>query len=129
MHQVFLDGKNCSGRGVRFRDLDPTEVEQITIDAGKGLTTDASMLELRKTEWRLGSRRMITAVTEGKALKEADLPTAKWIDVNEQYLDAHYTSLFTAKDNALLTALYREYHEINEDELDAISKKVLTVSP
>ena len=126
-HQVLLDGKQCSGRGVRFRTLDPVEHEQVMITAGRAIDENASMLELRKVEWRIGVRRMLTAVTKQDGLTEASLATAEWQPVTEQALDGSYVQLFTAKDNAVLTALYRQYHEISETELDSIAKKVLRV--
>jgi hypothetical protein len=43
-------------------------------------------------------------------------------------LDSEYNQLFTAKDHAVLTAIYRDLHEVNEEEVKAIVGKALPVS-
>lgn len=122
--QVLLD----SGRGIRFRVLGPSETDKILINAAKIVGTEGTVIELKKLEWTLGAKMMLVEVTTSRGLKE--LPTDKggWKKVDLMGLDSDYDKLFSAKDNATLQALYRQYHEVNESEVQAIISKALPVA-
>lgn len=130
-YQLALYLPNCSGKGVRFKVLGPTEHEKLSIDAAKNVGSEATMLELKKLEWSMGVRRMITEVTVGTGYRSQDAlldPEVKWKKVTTQDLDANYEEWFTAKDHAVLCEQFRTHHEVSMDELKAISGKVLEVS-
>lgn len=132
MIQVHLSGKRCSGRGVRFRELSASEVEEnaenaakVALDPTAKINANAAM-DLKKAEWRMGSKRMVVAVTKKEGLK--DLSGAEWMPLTQAELDADWAKYFNAKDSAMLQALYREYHEISDEEIEAVVGKAVVVS-
>lgn len=124
--QVLLGGKRCSGRGVRFRELSSPEHDQLTLDAAKLLGPEGTMLELRKIESRMGVRSMIVEVTRQSGLK--NLTEATWDKVTTADVEARWSELFTAKDDAVLLDLFRSFHEVTQAEMEDISKTVVAVS-
>ncbi len=123
--QYHLKGRGFSGRAVRLRELDPIEVENNLTAAAKLVSSDASVIELKKVEWRNGVKLMITEYTD-----PCDDPFAegvKWKKVAGGTLEDLGT-YFKAKDVLALEALYREYHEVMPAELDAIVGKAVPVS-
>lgn len=129
LFQVHLAGKGCSNRGVRFKTLSPDEVEKVNVDAAKLVGTEATIVELKKRVWAMGVRRMVQEYSD-PALSEEGLQAKgiKWKKTSVQELDEKIATIFEAKDCAYLEALYRQYHEITEPELQALSGKVLAVS-
>ena len=131
VNEIVLNAKFCSGRGVRFKVLDPYEHDAITLDAAKVVGMEGTMIELRKLEWKMGVKRMIVAVTKDGGYKDTDdliSKEAAWRKMTVKDLDEEYNKLFTAKDDQFLCAMFRQYHEVSEDELQAISGKARTVS-
>jgi hypothetical protein len=128
MNQIHLNGKQCSGRGVRFKSLPPDESDKISADAAKLIGSEGTFVELKKTEWRMGVRKMIREVTVEGGLKTCMGDDVKWQKVTPMSLDSDFDKLFTSKDAALLAAVYREYHEVNEKDIEDIVGKALAVS-
>lgn len=124
---VHLSGFRCSGRAVRFVPLDPAEHEAVQLLATKDIEPSASMLDLKRIEWRLGVHQMIKQVST-EPVTDPNGADVKWRKVTPQVLDETYKDLFTAKDHQLLVALYRQYHDVSDEEIKAISGKVQTVS-
>jgi hypothetical protein len=128
--QLAICLPNCSGRGIRFKALGPSDHEKLSLDAAILVGGDATMLTLKRTEWAMGVKRMLTEVTvEGGYNQETLLgPDVKWKKVTLQDVDGSYDKWFNAKDHGVLTELFRQYHEVSMDDLKAISGKVLAVS-
>ncbi len=124
--QLLLDGKHCSGRGVRFRELPSSEHDQLQLDAAKQIGPEGTMLELRKIEHRMGVRRMVVGVTKQTGLK--DLTGANWDKVSAADVDQNWETYFNSKDDAFLLELYRSYHEITLAEVEDLAGKVTSVS-
>lgn len=124
IQQVHLKGKYHSKRVVHVRMLDAFEVEDNLTQAAKLLGKSAEYFEIKKTEWRNGVKRFILAVSD----PVDTVAEAKMRKVNIADLDATFSDLFTAKDQQVLEAMYREFHEVSVDEVDAIVGKALPVS-
>lgn len=124
--QYHLNGKGFSGRAVRVRTLDPMEVEDNLAAAAKLVSKEASVIELKKTEWRNGAKLMITEYTEPCEDPMA-LESKAWKKAQPGQFDDLGT-YFTAKDIAVLQHIFCENHEVKESELDAIMGKGLPVS-
>lgn len=124
---VHLNAVKCSRRAVRFVPLDPAEHETVQLLATKDIDPTQSMLDLRRLEWKYGLHQMIKQVTV-EPVTDPYAADVKWKKVTPAILDETFKELFTAKDNQVLTALYRQYHDVTEEELKMISGKVQTVS-
>jgi hypothetical protein len=99
------------------------------MDAAKIAGQSATPLEIKKLEWKLGVRSMIVEVTVEKGLKdESQLASAQWKKVDRIYLDNNFSELFNVKDGKVLESLYRQYHEVNDAEIEQIAGKALPVS-
>jgi hypothetical protein len=118
-----------SGRGVRFVLLDPMERNHVLLSAATLAGDDKAKLTLlRQLE---GVKRMLRAVTKKKGLTDAELvtlPETEWMPVTQQSLESDYATLFTAKDDEILSYFYRDYHEPSQKEVNDIAGKVRTVS-
>lgn len=125
MKQFHLNAKNCSGRGVRVEFLDPSQCESLLVANAKLLGPEGTMVDLQVAAQRDGVRLMIREVTVDAGLSE--LGGAKWKSVSLADKPEEYKSYFNAKDDKILTRLYREFHEVTEDEVAAISGKALEV--
>ena len=126
MQQLHLNAKRCSGRGVRIRQLSPAQLDSIVLNAAKLLDPGATMLELRQASMRDGINAMIVEYTEEEHL--ADLGSANWKKASLEFLNDNYSKLFTSKDDKILSAVYREYHEAEESEIRDIMGKALDVA-
>lgn len=123
--QYHLKGKGFSGRAVRVRTVDPIEVEDNLKGAAKLVGMDATVLELKKTEWRMGSKLMLVEVSE--PCEDPMAEGVKWRKVTPDILE-DFGAYFTPKDAQVLEALYRDANELLPSELDAIVGKALPVS-
>lgn len=123
--QYHLKGRGFSGRAVRVRTLDPIEVEDNLKHAAKLVGMDATVLELKKTEWRMGSKLMLVEFTE--PCEDPLAPEVKWSKVGPSVLD-DFGAYFTPKDVQALEAIYRDANELLPSELDAITGKAIPVS-
>ena len=147
-----------SGRGVRVKRLRPRERDQLFLDAATEAGEDATGLEIRFKEVRLGCLRTLVQVTktadykartetvtneDGKpekrvtgamdALVAADQEaTAKggsiWKDISLKTIEDDYDEFFTARDDAALNRIFRLAHELSQADLDMIVGKELAVS-
>lgn len=122
--QIHLNAKKCSKRAVRFKVLSPAEAGSLMDQAAKIVGPQGTMIELRRTQWSLCVQAMLTEYTD-----PTDEPMgAKWFKASTQQMAADYDKLFTAKDDQILISMYREYHEVDQEEIDSISGKALTVA-
>ncbi|HEY3821829.1 MAG TPA: hypothetical protein VGL81_31905 [Polyangiaceae bacterium] len=117
-----------SGRGVRFELLSPTDRDAALLSAAMIAGDDKIKLALLRQ--REGVKRMLRAVTKRNGLTEADLldPKTEWMPVTHALLESDYDKLFTCRDDEVLAWFYREYHEPSAKDVEAIAKKVRTVS-
>ena len=123
--QYHLKGKGFSGRAVRVRELDPIEVEENLKAAAKLVPAEATVLELKKTEWRNGIKLMVVEVSD--KCEDPMAPDVKWRKVTPVDLE-DLGQYFKTKDVAVLEAIYRESNEVIPSELDAITGKALPVT-
>jgi len=126
MQQIHLNAKRCSGRGIRVKSLTPAQLDRITLSAAKMLDESGTMVELHQLSMRDGINAMIIEYTVETDLK--DLATATWKKTSPQELDNSYSTLFTGKDDKIISAVYREYHMANDDEIKDIMGKALDVA-
>ena len=117
-----------SGRGVRFELLSPTERDAALMSAAMLAGEDRAKLALLRQ--REGVKRMVRAVTKKTGLKDEDLldPKTEWMPVTHALLESDYDKFFTCRDDEILAWFYREYHEPSAKDVEAIAKKVRTVS-
>lgn len=125
MEQYHLKGRHMSNRAVRVKMLDPTETEENLQAAAKIVGPDGLVLDLKKTEWRMGVKRFIVSFSE--PCEDPMAADVKWTKASPAVLD-DMGSVFTAKDLGVLEAIFRDYHEVNPAELEAIAGKALPVS-
>lgn len=125
MEQYHLNGKRMSRRAVRVQELDPTDAEKNLTDAAKIVGKEATILELKKVEWRNGVKRFVVEVSD--PCDNPMDPSVKWTKLKPGDLDDP-GAFFNTKDMMFLEALFREYHEISADEQDALMGKALPVS-
>lgn len=126
---VHLNSLRCSGRAVRFVPLDPAELEEVQMLASKEIDERSSFIDLKRAEWKYGVAQMIKEVSvQADPSMDPNGADIKWRKVTPAILDSEYKSLFTAKDHQLLVVLYRQYHDVSDEEIKAIAGKVQTVS-
>lgn len=123
--QYHLQGKGFSGRAVRLRELDPAEVESNLTNAARVAGKDASIIELKKIEWRNGVKLMVSEFTE--PCPDPFAEGVKWKKATPEMLE-DLGKYFRTKDVLALEAYYREFHEVMPGELDAISGKAVPVA-
>ena len=125
-YHLFPQKKGFSGRAVRVEPLEPDEHEQNLLNAAKIAGPTAGILELKQTEFRNGARQMIKEYSD--PCENPLDPSVKWHKVKPGQFDDGFSKLFTAKDKQVLEALFRDFHEVLNSELDAIVGKALPVS-
>lgn len=130
--QYHLKGSGFSGRGVRLRQLEPQEIDAVFRSAAKTAGTEATLADIRILEQHECVLRMIVEVTE-KAGLDVLGPDTKWRKCTVAELDDEdgthrFGKLFTAKDTALLRRFYRDWHQLSENEIEAIAGKAQEVS-
>ena len=138
LYQVLLDAPGCSGRAVRYRVLPPNEHDAITLKAAMLGGKEGTMFELRMRETHEGVMAMLVQVSKETGMLTQDaMATATWVGVNVgvlempgplQYSKDGDVGLFTSKDDAILTAIYKRAHEVTAAEIDSIVGKALPVS-
>ncbi len=123
---VHLKGKYHSGRVVHVKMLDSAEIEDNQLQSGKLLDKDnASYYDLKKIEWKNGLRRFVIAVSDPVTEMTKETKVRK---VTPMDLDASFAEFFTSKDAKVLEQMYRDYHEVSQEEIENIAGKALTVS-
>lgn len=123
MEQYHLKGKFHSGRAIRVKSLDETEVSKNLETAALLVGEKADMLTLKKAEFRSGARSFIRQISEPCE----DPMKATFKKVTHADL-ADLSEYFTAKDMKVLEALWFQYHDLTKSELDDITGKALPVS-
>lgn len=118
MQQYHLTGaKGYSGRAVRCRELDPSEVEKNLTDSAKVVGQEATIIELKKAEWRNGIKMMVVEVSD--PCTDPMDPSVKWKKLNPAMLE-NLGDYFKVKDVLMLESIYREYNEVLPTELNII---------
>lgn len=129
-----------SGRGIKFRHLTPREKDNATERAALQTDKDTPAVTFVNLQLRESVACMVCAVTEEKLLDDKGhlahdrilAPETKWRDVSAQDLESEgdyaYDNLFSAKDDAVLCAIYKREHEVTEGELTAIMGKAARAS-
>ncbi len=124
--EYHLKGKGLSGRAVQLEPLEPDDAETMLTMAAKLAGPEATPIEIKKIEWRNGSKQFIKAYTDPCENPRAE--GTKWKKPTPGQFDHEMAKYFTAKDCQILEAIYREYHEVTQAELEAITGKALPVS-
>jgi hypothetical protein len=133
--QIFLNAPNCSGRGVRLRALTPTQVDALLERAATLVGKDATVLDVKLAEWREGVKEMLVAVTKAGALTDPNAlqdPATAWEPLDTRKIETvdgwGMDALFTARDMNFLIEVYKRFHEVTKDEIEAIVGKAVKVS-
>lgn len=127
LHQYLLP----SGVGIGVVELFPSEKDKLTKDLAHTIGKDASVLDFRVSEMREGVLSMLKFYTKAKFKKPEDLLSLTekdWVEVDKLSLEDSYDKVFTAKDDAVLCAIYKRLHEVSLDEIESIVGKARTVS-
>jgi hypothetical protein len=123
--QFHLRGKGHSGRAVRVEALAAHDAENMLTSAAKLAGPEATPIEIKKIEWRNGTKLFIKSYTEPTENPMAE--GTKWKKPTPGQFD-EMASYFTAKDCQVLESLYRDAHEITQKELEDIISGGLPVS-
>lgn len=115
-----------SGRAVRVESLDDISVANYQSAAAKQLSGDFTYGEFKEKECTLGLKEFIKEISE-PCTDPLD-PKVKWTKVNLTHFEEGFSKYFTTKDMQVLKALYREFHDLSKDELDAITGKAIPVA-
>lgn len=125
--QYHLTGPRHSGRAVRVRQLDDSEVSDCLTDAARQLGPTGLYGELKMIEWKMGIKRMVVAVSD--PCEDPFKDGVKWRKVSHPDFDENgLATFFTSKDVKFLQRLYQDYHEVNDSEIDVIMGKGKAVS-
>jgi hypothetical protein len=126
MEMYHLKGRRMCGRAVRVEALDSPDIDANLAAAAKLAGKEATILEIKKIEWRNGVKLFVKEISE-PCEDMFKLKPEQWKKVTPGMLD-DIKAYFGAKDMQVLEALFREYHDINPDELDAIMGKAVPVA-
>lgn len=121
MEQYHLSGPRNSGRAVRVESLDYIAVSKNLDEAVKFVSENSTYGQLKKKEWMLGIAQFVKEVSD--PCKDPFDPSVKWRKVTVADFEEGFSAFFNAKDMMMLEALYREYHDLTKEELDAITGK------
>lgn len=127
VYQVLLP----SGRGVRVVELLASEKDKVMRDSAALVGKDASMMDFKLEEIRNGICSMVKEITSVKTYKTADELNAddvKWQSLSKMDVVDNYDEYFSAKDDLVLSSLYRRFHEVSSDDIEAIAGKAQKVS-
>lgn len=124
LQQLHLDAPYCSKRGVRYRYLSPTLVDQVVATAARRIGPDATMIEFSRVEQRTGVESMVLFVTKDPVESEEALsdPSLKWVPFDPE------GGLLNGKDWSLLGKIYSRENAVSDAEVTAIMGKARTVS-
>ena len=116
----LLNAPGCSGRAVKIRELSSDEVDKCAVMASKTLTSDATNMEFSLAKHGQMNRRAVVGVTEAggfKAISDVPLDQICWHVLTQQELELPgkyaYTSLFNAKDDAVISGITQRLHTIS----------------
>jgi len=123
--QFHLLGRGFSGRGIRVTPLDPAVAESNLLAAAKMAGAEATGLEIKKTEWRIGIKQFITEFSDSCA--DCLAADVKWRKPKPGELD-DLGVYFTPKDVQALESIFRDYHEVMPSEIESIVGKAIDLS-
>lgn len=126
MEMYHLKGKRMCGRAVRVEAIDSADIDANLTAAAKLAGKEATVLEIKKIEWRNGVKLLVKEISE-PCEDVFKLEAKQWKKVTPGLLD-DLRGYFGAKDMQFLEALFREYHDIDQAELDAIMGKAVPVA-
>lgn len=131
--QILLGAKNCSGRGVRLKDVGPDGRQDAALNAAKLAGEDATAVEYNALMNRELLKRSLVAVTEEGGIKSVkDLlayPADGWKKYTIGELETgKLDELFTSKDSVILSSIMQQIYDASQKEVDAIMGGALPVS-
>lgn len=130
---IVLNKPGCTGRAVRVRELEATQVEDAADFAAKQTDADTTSMKMQQLEIREGLRRWILGVSKtggltpesAKKLTDDDFITLN-LSLLSQPGEKNYDSLFTSsREHAILARAYRKIHGSNEAEVEDILGKAM----
>lgn len=133
MKQIVLKSKNCSGRGVRLREVSQEGRFQIFETASKEVGPDGTNGELRARVTKNSVVAMVAEMTEQTGFRsQKDLVAAgdkvTWKKLSAQDLDENISKYFSAPDYSALAQLFSELHDVKESEVQDILGEALDVT-
>jgi hypothetical protein len=123
--QIHLQGRGMCQRGVRYRVLTVDQIEHNERQIATELSKESSMMEYRAKVARLGLEEMIIAVSD--PVTPEKIMSASWKAVTGDSLSRDWSTLFNAKDTAVLKSIYANEHTVSQEELDLIMAGKQTV--
>lgn len=135
--QINLIAKGCSGRGIRFKLLNPLERDQASIDAAKVSGKNASNLQYALFEVRELINKSIVSVTKKGGYKlDSDimaLPDTEWEKVTQFNLEDpgcpfEYNKLFTPKEDSIIAMYIKSLYSPTQEDIDSILGKAVTIA-
>ena len=132
----LLNGRGCSGRAVKIRELSAEEVDKCAINASKIMGDGATNAEYGITKHREMNFAAVVGVTTIGNFKTLDEVLAAgpsaWAKLSplilEQSGPLSYASLFRAKDDAVISGIVQRLHFVSGEDIEAIMGKALSVS-
>ena len=136
LYQILLNAPGCSGRGVRYRVLPPSETDQVQIDAAVMCPPTSDPMRFRLTVFGLGIKRMLTEITrQGGYAHDDDLNSeeVQWVKINQQMLEPGpsewaYDKVFTSVDDSIMSRVWNRATEVNPVVAEQIMGKARKVS-
>lgn len=128
--QIHLKAPNMSQRGVRLRLLSYPVVQQCQNDAAKLVGPDAGFAAFRNAYHSEALRRFVAEVSEPAGTLTEDTPwrALTVADLTTPGGAYQLESMFSAREIAVLESLFRQHHEVTQDELDMITGKASPVA-
>jgi hypothetical protein len=140
-----------SGKGIRFCDLTPKQLDDVLLAAAKSMPVEGTIAELTLVEAKFGLEVMLQEITKGQCamvdvlIDELDAdkkPTGKripsgekvfnvndpsnvWEKFDPDHYDRHITS---GRDHSVLKAMYHVRSKSNPMEIHAILGKAVPVA-
>ena len=127
--QLHLVGEGHSFRGVRLRELLPTEIHKSEGDAAKLAGEGASLMAIRNQTLLQCLFRMVVAVTTGP-VRDVMNGEAKWeqTTLTTFSVDGGWDRRFTPKDTQALGRVYNRQNECSLEEVDLLAGKLTPVT-
>ncbi len=130
LFQIHLNGPGMSGRGVRFKQLLPSQQRASNAVALSKVPKDGTAYDYVHARLFEGAKSFLLEVTKGFDLKTLTPgphdPPVEWIKLSARDLepagicDLNSGEIFTALDVECLQALYRTYHEPSQELVSTI---------
>jgi len=131
--QIHLNAKNCSGRGVRLKDVGPNGRQEASISAAQLVGENSTVGEYRALLNRELLKRSIISVTEKTGIANVNdllaYPPEGWKKYTIGELETgKLDELFTSKDSVILASIMEMIYDASQKEVDAIMGGALPVS-